>query len=152
MTQDDIQAVMALESSVPEAPHWSRAIYDGFLLAEHGHKRILVAEDGSRLLGFVAAQLIVDVCELDSIVVDVTERRSGIGRALLGALFDWARANQAIRVQLEVRCTNRRAIDFYLNSGFARDGLRPAYYRDPEEDALLFSLPLIPAPEPKPEG
>ena len=142
MTQHDLDAIITLQKSVPEAPHWPREVYDRFLADDRGHKRILIAEEGCHLLGFVAAQLILDVCELDSIVVAVTARRSGVGRALLGALYDWALTNQAIRVQLEVRGGNSRAIEFYLHSGFAHDGLRPAYYRDPEEDALLLSRSL----------
>ena len=144
MAPHDLESVIALESAVQEAPHWARAVYDRFLVADPRHKRFLIAKESSRLLGFVAGQLILDACELDSLVVDVTIRRSGVGRALLGALCDWAIANRAIRVQLEVRRGNSRAIEFYLNSGFTQEGLRPNYYRDPEEDALLFSLALQP--------
>ena len=144
MAPHDLEPVIALESAVQEASHWPRGVYDRFLLADPSHKRVLIAEEGGRLVGFVAGQLILDACELDSIVVDVTIRRSGVGRALLGALCEWATANRAIRVQLEVRRGNSRAIEFYLHSGFASEGLRPNYYRDPEEDALLFSLALQP--------
>lgn len=146
MTPHDLQAVMRLESETPEAPHWSRAIYERFLSADPARKRIFIAEEGGRLLGFVAGQLILDACELDSILVDIAVRRSGVGRVLLAAFLEWATAGHAIRVQLEVRSGNERAVEFYVRSGFAQDGLRPGYYRNPEEDAVLMSRSLEPTP------
>lgn len=133
---------MRLESTAPEAPHWSRAVYEGFFAADVRRKRIFVAEDGGSVIGFAAAQIVLDVCELDSIVVSITTRRNGVGRALLTALFDWAISGESSRVQLEVRSGNSRAIDFYRAAGFAQDGLRPGYYCDPLEDAVLMSRTL----------
>lgn len=146
MTPHDLQAVMRLDSETPEAPHWSRAVYERLLSADPSHKRLFIAEEGGRLLGFVAGQLILDACELDSIVVDIAARRSGVGRALLSAFLDWARAGHAIHVQHEVRSRNTRAIEFYMSVGFVHDGLRPCYYRNPDEDAVLMSRSLQPTP------
>jgi len=143
----DLEAVLRLGNAVPEAPHWARAVYERILSAEPHHKHIFIVEEGERLLGFIAAQIIFDVCELESIVVDITTRRCGVGRALLHTLFDWASSNNAVRVQLEVRSGNTRAIDFYCKSGFTQEGLRRAYYRDPEEDAVLMGRALVPIPD-----
>jgi [ribosomal protein S18]-alanine N-acetyltransferase len=142
MNPHDLGGIMRLESSTPEAPHWPPAVYERFLSAKPHQKRIFVAEEGGRLLGFAAAQIILDACELDSIAVDVTARRSGVGRTLLAALFDWVSKQQIFRVQLEVRDGNKKAIAFYLSSGFTQDGCRPAYYHDPDEAAVLMSKTL----------
>jgi len=142
MQPQDLEAVMRLESVTLEAPHWAPLVYQQFLVSEHQQKSICIAEEGNRLLGFAAAQIIHDVCELDSIVVDVNVRRFGVGRALLAALFDWASTRKAIRVELEVRAGNSSAIEFYLRSDFVRDGHRPSYYHHPDEDAVLMSKPL----------
>src|SRR5579875_2894190 len=138
MLPQDLEAVIGLESSVPEAPHWPRSAYESYLNAGHCRKRLYIAEDRGRLLGFVAARLVLDTCELESIVVDVAARRSKVGTALLDRLILWASENGASHVQLEVRAGNTRAITFYLRSHFSRNGLRPSYYRDPEEDAVLM--------------
>jgi putative acetyltransferase len=46
----------------------------------------------------------------------------GVGRALLQALLDWARAHaQVERVELRVRATNTQAIALYKKCGFAEE-------------------------------
>lgn len=144
MTWDDLDAVMRLEAATGEAPHWERAVYEGSLSENNPLKRIFVVRDGGSLVGFAAARVAVDVCELESIVVDATTRRAGIGKALLAALADWAREHHAARIEIEVRAGNKPAIWFYEHAGFGRDGLRRGYYRNPQEDALLMSLELAP--------
>jgi len=144
MTREDLDSVRRLEAATPEAPHWTRAVYGRFLSEENPDKRIFVAADGGRTLGFAAAQVVGDVCELDSLVVDVTARRAGFGAALLAALKEWARQSGAVRVELEVRAGNTLAIAFYERAGFSTDGRRRNYYREPDEDAVLMSCPLQP--------
>lgn len=147
MTVADLDAVMRLELATPEAPHWPRVVYEGFLSKDGPLKQIFVAECGSRLTGFAAAGVAVDSCELESIVVEAAARRIGIGKALLATVIDWASRGHALRIQLEVRSGNDSAVAFYWNAGFKRDGLRRAYYPDSEEDALLMSLALDSRPE-----
>lgn len=142
MSRDDLDAVMRLEAASAEAPHWERAVYEGFLSQGGPVKQVFVARDDGRLAGFVAARVMVDVCELESIVVDAAVRKTGVGKALLATLVRWARGNNVVRVELEVRSGNDAAICFYERAGFRRDGLRRGYYRNPEEDAVLMSLAL----------
>lgn len=142
MTRDDLDAVRRLEAATPEAPHWTLAVYEDFLPEETPDKRIFVAVDGGRTLGFAAAQVIGEVCELESVVVDATVRRIGMGKALLTSIGKWARQSGAIRVELEVRDQNLSAIGFYERAGFQRDGVRRRYYRNPDGDAVLMSLAL----------
>jgi ribosomal-protein-alanine N-acetyltransferase len=142
MALHDLDAVLRLEEATPEAPHWSRAAYEDFLSVDEAGKQIFLAEECGDLRGFVAGQIILDVCELESIVVDVAARGKGVGSALVVELFSWAIHKNVIRVQLEVRSGNSRAIVFYTSSGFVRDGLRAGYYRQPDEDAVLMSRAL----------
>lgn len=144
MTGEDLEAVMRLEAATAEAPHWERAVYEGFFSENSSFKQIFVAREAGRLRGFAAGRVVVDVCELESIVVDAEARRTGIGKALMAALADWAREHHAARIEIEVRAGNEAAICFYEQAGFGRDGLRRAYYRSPEEDALLMGLNLAP--------
>lgn len=142
MAADDLDAVRRLAGSVPEAPQWTQAAYERYLPKTESNRRIFLAEIGNVLAGFVAGQIILGVCELEFIVVDASFRRSGVGRTLLTSLVSWARGQGASQVQLEVRAGNIAAISLYLRSGFQADGLRRGYYRHPDEDAMLMSLPL----------
>ena len=141
MTSRDLDAVMRLESATPEAPHWKRSTYET-LLSRPGAAHLLVAKERGRVVGFLVAQAIADICELESIAVDPASRRAGVGKALFKWLIDSARKLGLSCIQLEVRSGNNSAIAFYEAIGFARDSLRPHYYHDPEEDAVLMTLPL----------
>ena len=144
----DLDAIIGLAASIPEAPRWPRSAWEQYLADAEPPRRVFLAESGRELTGFLAGQMSVDMCELESIAVAPIHRRSGIATALLAALIDWARQRGASKVQLEVRCANDSAVSFYENSGFVRDGLRPRYYSNPEDDAMLMALTLAPPPQP----
>ena len=48
----------------------------------------------------------------------------GVGRALVNALEDWARANAVRRIELTVQKGNTRAIALYEKCGFEHEGLK----------------------------
>jgi len=52
------------------------------------------------------------------------------------------RAAGANELLLEARPSNLPALALYGSLGFAQTGLRPGYYADPIEDAILMSLPI----------
>jgi ribosomal-protein-alanine N-acetyltransferase len=134
MEGSDIDAVLELERNVPEAPHWKRAAYEG--------QTGFVAESGGQMIGFAMARLVADVCELESLVVAVEARGQGVGRALFRAVVEWAQSRNALRLELEVRASNFRAISIYGGMGMRSEGVRPKYYSSPEEDAILMGMPL----------
>jgi [ribosomal protein S18]-alanine N-acetyltransferase len=141
MTVEDLDGVLKLEMRTPEAPHWDRSTYERFLLTPDTsavRHAAWVATDGQNLMGFAAARMVLDVYELESIVVGENARRKGIGWALLNVVSNWALAHGAVRMELEVRAGNETAIRFYEKAGLSKDGLRPGYYRDPDEDAVLM--------------
>ena len=140
MAACNLGAVMALARQSPGAPHWPRQIYENAM--EQRQTAALVAVDGDRLAGFAVGTLVLDVCQLESIIVAEEFRRQGIGATLLQAIIAWSRQWNAQRVELEVRAGNAAAIALYERIGFLRDGVRRGYYRDPQEDALLMGLAL----------
>ncbi|MGC1298525.1 MAG: ribosomal protein S18-alanine N-acetyltransferase [Alloacidobacterium sp.] len=147
MAARDIDGVLALEQTFPEAPHWNRADYERCIAADETGpllRAAFVAETEKRVLGFSAGKLVAGVCELESIVVAQENRGQGIGRALFAALADWAMDRGGARMELEVRASNSRAIKLYQHAGLRREGLRLAYYQSPEEDAVLMGKPLAP--------
>jgi ribosomal-protein-alanine N-acetyltransferase len=144
MAADDIVRVIDLERQTLEAPHWDRAVYENFSAEanEPGAVRraAWVATETDELVGFAAVQLILDVCDLESIFVDESRRGQGVGRALFEAAKAWTKDHRAGRMQLEVRSGNLAAIRFYEQAGLRREGIRPGYYRAPDEDAVLMGL------------
>jgi ribosomal-protein-alanine N-acetyltransferase len=82
------------------------------------------------------------VGELESVAVDETARRRGVGRSLCEAVVDWSRGQGAMEIELEVRAGSEGAIALYAGLGFVVVGRRGSYYRNPDEDAVLMQLKL----------
>lgn len=138
----DLNAILELAASIPEAPRWGRYIYESYLRPGPSVQVCFVLGFETTIAGFIAGTVVHDFCELDSIAVSENTRSLGAGSALLSALIAWARTQSASKMQLEVRAGNTTAINFYTRAGFHPDGVRPNYYRSPDEDAVLMSMSI----------
>src|SRR6266702_667118 len=103
----DLEAILLLEQSLPEAPHWKFQDYQHFLASEEPVRRIaLVLERDTTLIGFAAAALVLGEAELESILIARQEQGQGAGSYLMHALLQDLRLRGAERVFLEVRASN----------------------------------------------
>ena len=103
----------------------------------------LVIEEPSGVQGFLIAKVIAAEWELENIAIAGTARRRGLGTRLLGEFLDHVRAQGATAVFLEVRESNRAARSLYEKWAFEKAGRRVRYYRDPDEDAILYRLCFV---------
>ncbi|HUF87268.1 MAG TPA: GNAT family N-acetyltransferase [Thermohalobaculum sp.] len=102
---------------------------------------------GDRLApaGFALYRVAADEAELLTVAVAPQAWRAGLGRALLGACEDGARAAGARRLFLEVGAANGAARVLYAGAGYREVGRRPGYYRRPDgrsDDALVLAKAL----------
>jgi [ribosomal protein S18]-alanine N-acetyltransferase len=100
----------------------------------------LIVEEELRVQGFVIAHAVGAEWEIENIAIAGSARRRGLGTRLLGELLDLARAKGAEAVFLEVRASNRAAQALYEKWSFTPSGLRKCYFKNPEEDAILYRL------------
>jgi ribosomal-protein-alanine N-acetyltransferase len=139
MRAEDVERAVAIASQLAEAPHWPSEVYSKALHSEASPRRLmLVAELEGVVVGFAVALVAVDEAELESIAVDAQAQRGGVGRLLLRRLTVLAQAEGVVRMLLEVRASNARALAFYQAQGWRQCGRRKRYYADPEEDAVLM--------------
>lgn len=144
----DLFAVEAIERKSFSDP-WSRAALASELVADR-LRLPLVAEQGGEPVGYLMAWRVADQLHILNIAVRADRRRSGVGSRLLAAAALAAHAEGMSEITLEVRRGNRSARTFYRRHGFAEVGVRPGYYPDTGEDAILLSCPvatLLPAGE-----
>jgi ribosomal-protein-alanine N-acetyltransferase len=165
MRPENIAGVIALAAGEPTAPHWPAAEYHRMLdviaasparrgawvllLDAHrpaGARRLLggsrAANRDGNIAGFSMASHVSGICDLEAVVVDAAWRGRGYGQVLVEAAAAWGDGLGASRLELEVRASNTAALRLYRRMGFATDGVRPGYYRNPEEEAVLMSLDL----------
>ncbi len=148
-TENDLSALLQLVHSCEDAPRWKETVWQEFLggtTAGNVH-RVLVCEEGMdrELQGLLAATLVAEQTELESVLVRPAARRAGVGRALLREWLAWADAAGATEAILEMRASNNAALELYRSFGFVVAGRRPCYYREPVEDALLMGRRVRPS-------
>lgn len=100
---------------------------------------LLGGETEALLQGFALWRDLAGEAELLTIGVLPSVRGKGLGGALMSAIFDGARTVGCSRIFLEVDEGNAAARALYRRFGFAKDGVRKAYYRD-GADAILMSV------------
>jgi ribosomal-protein-alanine N-acetyltransferase len=141
-TPVDLPAMQALEKHAATAAHWSAGQYEALFAGSAVPRIALVVEEGDCVRGFLVAKVLGTEWEIENIAIAGPARKKGLGTRLLGELLDLARAQGAAAVILEVRKSNRAAQALYEKWAFLEIARRPRYYRDPEEDAILYRLEL----------
>ncbi|MAG35479.1 MAG: ribosomal-protein-alanine N-acetyltransferase [Dehalococcoidia bacterium] len=90
------------------------------------------------VIGYAGLWLMVDEAHITTVAVRQTFRGRGLGKVLMLAMMDLARNLGARMVTLEVRESNAVAIKMYDDLGFQQKGVRPRYYTDNGEDAIIM--------------
>jgi ribosomal-protein-alanine N-acetyltransferase len=145
MREADLDRVLEIGTSLVEAPKWPASAYTAAIDPLHIPRRIALAAvdlQSDALAGFLVASSVAPEAELETIAVASGGQRRGVGTLLFKALVQELQAERVTGLILEVRASNRAALDFYRAQGFRETGRRPGYYADPEEDAILMELSL----------
>ena len=144
MELEDISSVHAIERSSFTVP-WPDDAYRNELLTNRLASYI-VARSGDDVVGFAGLWVMVDEAHITTFAVDPRWRRRGIGERLLLALLELAVARRAREATLEVRLSNVPARRLYEKYGFRPVGIRPRYYSDNGEDALIMTTDALASP------
>jgi [ribosomal protein S18]-alanine N-acetyltransferase len=144
MAVDDLAEVQAIEKasfSSPWPPHAYRSELESNRLAQY-----LVARVDDEVAGYGGMWLMVDEAHITTFAVHPSWRRQRIGERLLLAFLDLAVDRRAREATLEVRLSNLAARRLYEKYGFRPVGLRPRYYSDDNEDALIMTTDALTEP------
>jgi len=137
----DLDPILAITAASPEAAPWSRQAYEA-ILRDPQRGCCYVAEQEGLAVGFICFRVAADEAEVLNLAVQPSARQQGIGSRLLDQTLREAVRKGAHRVFLEVRETNRLAIQFYQRYGFEVTMQRRGYYAEPPEDALVLARDL----------
>jgi len=138
---EEILQVLAVENAAFDDP-WSVEVFEAEL--RHSWSHCLVAEDRetSALLGHAVFWLVADEVHLLNLAVHPDARSQKLGRRLLGEVLQAARSNRARFITVEVRSSNTIARSLYGSAGFKQVGMRPRYYANDGEDAVIMLYDL----------
>lgn len=143
MTLADLPAVMAIEHQAFSNP-WSTEMVKKELTQDWS--TVLLGEEvtpaGWVIRGFAIFWLVADEVHVLNVATDGAARRKGFGRKVMDAVLATGRAHKCRIATLEVRRSNEAAKALYVSLGFKPVGMRPAYYQDNREDAVVMILDL----------
>jgi ribosomal-protein-alanine N-acetyltransferase len=134
LTYADLPQVIAIERRAFPTP-WSLAMFVLELSKPSGI--CLAATRGDRVMGYLVCSRYDRVWHVMNVAVDGRHLRKGLATALLKRLFEIA-DRPGEQYTLEVRESNQGAITLYERFGFKSAGLRPGYYHDNKEDAVIM--------------
>ena len=129
---DQIELIERVSYPLP----WSRAMFAGELIKSSSIS--LGAFVQGRLIGYLVVSRYVDAWHVMNLAVDLAWRRQGVATQLIEELFRRTGGAAERGYTLEVRPSNRPAIELYEKLGFEARGLRRGYYLDDHEDALIM--------------
>jgi ribosomal-protein-alanine N-acetyltransferase len=138
-----VNEVMAIEDSSFTNP-WSRSLFMHEISNSISRNFTvwLTSFDRQILAGYTMCWLVADEMQIHKIAVKPEFRRLGLATFLLKSLFNKACDEGCQSVTLEVRSTNKAAINLYEKLGFVVKGIRSSYYSEQNEDALIMEMDL----------
>jgi ribosomal-protein-alanine N-acetyltransferase len=107
-------------------------------LSNNHFARYMVMEYDGDVIGYGGMWTIMDEAHVTNIAVRAGYRGQGLGEKLMTELQRTAVFFGAARMTLEVRVSNEIAQRLYRKLGFEPAGIRPGYYSDNQEDALIM--------------
>jgi len=123
---------------------WSEKSYL-FELNENPTTLAIVAELASQdckatSIGMAVVWIVIDEAHIATIAIHPDYRGCGYGKKLLAEILRGAIRRGATEATLEVREHNLIAQKMYQNFGFMIAGIRPRYYKDNDEDAVIMTV------------
>ena len=135
LKESDIAELARIERESFSRP-WSEESFRELLTLDYA--RYLVAEADGEIAGSAGMRVVYGEGDIDNVVVDRKYRGNGIAKTLISELIALGESEGIKEFTLEVRASNAAAIRVYENAGFTSAGVRPRFYEDPVEDALIM--------------
>lgn len=140
MTVGDLDQVMLLELACFSVP-WTKEAFESELV-KNQLAHYIVIEEGNEIIGYGGVWYIIDEGHITNVAIHPAHRNKGLGKKLVQGMKNAATHHGINHMTLEVRKSNVAAITLYERMGFEVAGVRPKYYTDNNEDALIMWVEL----------
>ena len=147
---EDLPQMIELESALFASDAWPPELMVAEVSFPESYYLVARPHGSDQVVGYGGLRAALHDAEqgdIQTLAVEPTRRRGGLGRTLLRALLAEAYARGVLDVFLEVRADNEAARALYESEGFEIINLRAGYYQPDGVDAVVMRLRLV-APEP----
>lgn len=143
-THECLSEILRIEEACFSAP-WTRKMLEAELSGNpFAHFLVARGQRGEEaIVGYLCYWIVFEEIRLMNLAVIESMRHRGIAKSLVATALQTGIAQAAHRAVLEVRASNHAAQRLYQGFGFSQTAVRPKYYANPEEDAVLMELDPI---------
>jgi len=136
MRSRHLRGVVAIEQQTSQRP-WSKDLFASELKQASSRAFVAVRPDAS-VVAFGCLMSTGHETHVTNIAVDPRFRRQGIATMVMLRLVAESQAWGLDHMTLEVRASNAEAQGMYAKFGFQPEGVRPRYYAESGEDAIIM--------------
>lgn len=136
MLEKDIDSVLEIEKEAFTTP-WSKEAFTSEI-RDNILAYYLVAEVEGKVVGYGGIWLILNEGHITNIAVKEEYKGKKIGANILEGLIVYCMEKGIDNMTLEVRESNIVAQNLYKKYDFVSYGIRPNYYADDKEDAVVM--------------
>ncbi len=141
VTEPDLDAIVQIERLSFPLP-WARQAFVDEMARPFAHVDVLRTNPGESVIGYCNYWIVDDEVQILNVATHPDTRNRGVGTRLMAHIIDVARGRHCRQILLEVRRSNEAAQRLYRRFAFRSVGIRPSYYVDNQEDAVLMTLTL----------
>jgi ribosomal-protein-alanine N-acetyltransferase len=139
MKREDLPEILAIERESFPSP-WTEGMFAKEIDSAHSMCLCVRINFGNKSVvgAYIVFWLVADEAHLHNLAVKKEYRRNGLAFGLMETMKKIAAENKIKSQTLEVRESNNEAIKLYRKCGFVVKGIRPLYYMETKEDALIM--------------
>ena len=141
MRLGDLDDVMEIEKLSFKSP-WSGQVFLEEMARDWAHVDVVRDLARRRAVAFGNYWQVADEVHLLNLATHPEARRAGHASRMLAHIVAFGRAQGCRLITLEVRRSNAAALRLYRRYGFRAVGVRPNYYAEDQEDAIVMLLDL----------
>ena len=128
---DYIEQIFNLEKDIFKNSAFSKESTENLVKADNSFIYAYLIDE--KICGYLVVLDSIDVYEILAIATIEEYRNKGIAQELLDKI-------KTKDIFLEVRESNKKAINFYKKNNFKQISIRKGYYSDPTEDAIIMKM------------
>jgi [ribosomal protein S18]-alanine N-acetyltransferase len=133
------EEILCIERASFSSP-WSIAAFKAEMEKQISHLWVLIS--GAAVSGYICFWILESEIHLLNLAIHPEQRGNRLGQLLVTRMIEKGIMEGLKNVWLEVRQSNSGARSLYNKMGFHEVGVRPNYYSETNEDAILMSLEL----------
>jgi [ribosomal protein S18]-alanine N-acetyltransferase len=141
MAVADLEAVIEIEGASFARPSTPQLLLEE-MARDWAFLDVVRDRGDRRVVAFTNYWVVADEVHLLNLATHPRARRAGHASRLLAHVIAYGREHRCRFVTLEVRRSNADALRLYKRFGFRPVGVRPGYYAENQEDAIVMLLGL----------